>query len=507
VRRSDATPPSASPLSIGVGGLAVLLGALDAYVLVSILVDIVSDFNVPVNHLERATPLITGYLLGYIAGMPLLGRLSDRYGRRIVILVCLAGFAGGSIVTATAGTMTQLIAGRAVQGLAGGALLPVTLALVADVFSAERRSAALGWVGAAQELGAVLGPLFGAYVAAWIGWRGIFWLNVPLSVLAAIAVWFMVPRHNRGAHAPRVAVVGGLLLALSLGLLVVGLYNPEPDKSVLPSWGPATVGAGVLALVLFVLWEARSGTRLMETANVRMRPFVSSLLASLCAGAALLITLVDVQLVAQTLLGKNSLGGTLMLTRFLVALPIGAVVGGLLIKALGERLLTFVGLLLAGAAYVLIANWPVNVQDVTYAGGLHRIDVDLALAGLGLGLVIAPLSAVVLRVVPASQHGIASASLVVARMMGMLIGVAALSAWGLHRFQEFTSNLVPPLPFGMTDEEYQRQSALYMDALHTALRAEYKEIFLVTAAICALGALAGLLLGSRRLAARAEQPG
>jgi MFS transporter, DHA2 family, triacylglyceride efflux pump len=498
--RGDAAPRQASPLSIGVGGLAVLLGALDAYVLVSILVDIVSDFDVPVNHLERATPLITGYLLGYIAGMPLLGRLSDRYGRRVIILACLAGFGAGSIVTATSETMTQLIAGRAVQGLAGGALLPVTLALVADVFAAERRSAALGWVGAAQELGAVLGPLFGAGIAAWIGWRGIFWLNVPLTVLAAIAVWFMVPRHNRGGQAPRVAVVGGLLLALALGLLVVGLYNPEPDKSVLPSWGPATVGAGAVALVLFVFWEARSGTRLIETTNVRMRPFVSSLLASLCAGAALLITLVDVQLVAQTLMGKNSWEGTLMLTRFLVALPVGAVVGGLLIKLLGERFLTFFGLVVAAVAYMLIANWPAGVSQ-------QRIDVDLVLAGLGLGLVIAPLSAVVLRVVPATQHGIASASLVVARMMGMLIGVAALSAWGLHRFQEFTRELVPPLPFGLTDEEYQRQSAVYMDALHVALRAEYKEIFLATAVICVLGALAGLLLGSRRLTARAEQPG
>lgn len=486
--------------SIGVGALAVLLGALDAYVLVSILVDIVSDFDVPVNHLERATPLITGYLLGYIAGMPLLGRLSDRYGRRIVILLCLFGFAAGSIVTATAGTMTQLIAGRAVQGIAGGALLPVTMALVADVFSAERRSAALGWVGAAQELGAVLGPLFGAAVAAWIGWRGIFWLNVPLTALAAIAVWFMVPRHSRGAQAPRVAVVGGLLLAVALGLLVVGLYNPEPEKSVLPSWGLPTVAGGVVALVLFVLWEARSGTRLMETANVRMRPFVSSLLASLCAGAALLITLVDVQLVAQTLLGKDSWEGTLMLTRFLIALPIGAVVGGLLIKLLGERFLTFAGLLVAAVAYVLIANWPAGVTQ-------QRIDVDLILAGLGLGLVIAPLSAVVLRVVPATQHGIASASLVVARMMGMLIGVAALSAWGLHRFQEFTKDLVPPLPFGISEEEFKRQSDLYTEALHAALRAEYKEIFLVTAAVCVAGALFGLLLGGRRLTARAEQPG
>jgi MFS family permease len=130
--------------------------------------------------------------------------------------------------------------------------------------------------------------------------------------------------------------------------------------------------------------------------------------------------------------------------------------------------------------------------------GLPRLDTDLVLAGLGLGLVIAPLSTVVLRVVPATQHGIASASVVVARMMGMLLGVAGLSAWGLHRFQEFTKDLVPPLPFNLTPEEYTKQFAVYRIALEAALRAEYREIFLATAVICVVGALVGLLLGSRR---------
>ena len=421
--------------AIGSAALCVLIGALDTYVVVSVFSDIMRDVGVAVNRLEQATPIVTGYLLGYIAAMPLLGQASDRFGRKPLLQSCLVLFIVGSVMTAMATDVFTITAGRVVQGVASGALLPVTMALVADLWSERGRATVLGGVGAAQELGSVFGPPYGVVIAGsaiWAsmfgiaGWRGVFWVNVPLAVIAMIAIGVGVPKRAKpSGERARVDVVGGLLLGGALGCLVVALSNQQPRESLLPSWGvPTLIAAGLLTVAL-VYWEWRSPVKLMDPVGVRFTPFSAALVASMAAGAALMVTLVDIELVAQGVLGLDRTESVFVLLRFLAALPVGAIAGGWLAHRFGDRTVAAVGLLITAGAFVSMANWPTTIE------GAHRtllgvhlpiLDTDLVIAGIGLGLVIAPLSACVLRVVPPKQHGIASAAVVVARMTGMLVG-------------------------------------------------------------------------------------
>ncbi|MFK0040586.1 MFS transporter [Paenarthrobacter sp. NPDC090517] len=492
-------------IAISAASLAVALGALDTYVVVTIMTDIMRDVGIGVNQLQRVTPIITGYLLGYIAAMPLLGRASDRFGRKMLIQASLAGFALGSVVTALSTELPVLVLGRTLQGAASGALLPVTMALAAELWAARNRAAVLGSVGAAQELGSVLGPVYGiALVGLFQHWQAVFWVNVPLAVIAMVMIHFTLPGRQRTDDLQKVDVLGGLLLAIALSLTVIGLYNPKPDgKMVLPMWGMPMLIAAAMASVAFLLWERFARAPLLETTGMHLRPFLAALGASSAAGAALMVTLVNVELFGQGVLGQDQHQAALLLLRFLIALPVGALFGGWLATRIGDRIVTFAGLLLAAVGYLLISKWPVDVLTARHDLGLFTLptlDTDLAIAGLGLGLVIGPLTSATLRVVPATQHGIASAAVVVARMIGMLLGIAALSAWGLYRFNQHLAGL----PAGTGGDTLAERLSAEAGRVREAYALQYGEIFSITAIVCVVGAVLGLLISARE--EYAEEP-
>src|SRR4029077_195480 len=178
------------PALLSLTGAGLFLASLDAYVVVTALLPMLTSVHIAVNRSEQATQIITGFLLGYLAVMPIAGGLSDRFGRIRVFAACLALFAFGSFLTATAPSLSQLVTGRLLQGAGGGALVPAVLALAADLYPAGDRSPVLGAVSALQEIGSVLGPLWGGLItASSFGWTRIFLINIRVAALLFGPLW------------------------------------------------------------------------------------------------------------------------------------------------------------------------------------------------------------------------------------------------------------------------------------------------------------------------------
>jgi MFS family permease len=512
-------------LLLGLAAVAVAFAAADTYVVVLALPDMMESAGVPIDQLQRGAPIVSGFLLGYVAMLPLIGRIADLRGRVPVLVAGLVLFAVGSLVTTAAYDLPGLVAGRFLQGLGGGALVPATLALVADLYPVERRGVPLGIVSAVQELGSVIGPLYGALILAVSDWRVIFAVNLVVGVVLAVLVSRASPRSPR-SHDRRlstfdwtgvvcvvvglaaaalvviepasmvsdvtwgqlfvpvwgsgrwatplglVALVAGLLflvrcwtarrplvdlrgwwtaaldadlpgalfLAAALGGVILAFATADPRVEVFAPQGWWYLLASAVATGVFV-WHLRTEEApLVPRGALRRTPAWGSLVVSFFIGAALVAALIDIPIFARTTVYPDSqLLAALVLVRFLVALPVGAVAGGYLTRSLPAGSVVAVGMTLAALAFVLMTRW-----DLTSLSGWPAT-VPLVLGGFGFGLALAPVNAAVLAATDAGVHGLASAGVVVARMVGMLVGVSALTTIGLRRYYAEAGDLPPPL--------------------------------------------------------------
>ena len=506
-------------LLLGSAALGLLVTALDAYVVVTLLPAMLFDLDLSVDHIEQATPVVSGFLAGYIVVMPLLGLASDVHGRAPVYLVALLLFAAGSVLTATAGYTGEppygviglpwLVAGRVLQGLGGGATVPIALALAADLFPAGSRSTAIGAVAAVQETGSVLGPLYGAGIvslaSAYGGWRAVFWLNLPLAAFCGAGFLLasrrsLVKARARGPSAsPGADWLGAALLGVGLALLVVALYPDDPAHSAVGThFLPAAAGA-VLALAGWGYRQVAALSPVIPRDLLTSRGFLGSSLANLMVGGGLMVALVDIPIMGRGVFNLDQLGSALLLARFMVAVPIGAVAGGLLTARIAARWTAVLGLAGAAAGFILLSRWDA-LELHRHLGPLREADLVLVLTGLGFGIVIAPLAAAVLDVARAERHGLAASLVVLVRTFGMLLGLSALSAYGLHRFYELfnsgpTLHLLPGSP------GFAAQKAAFDARVTQALVAEYHGIFVIAAGLCVTAGLVALLTLSARTTA------
>jgi MFS family permease len=381
-----------------------------------------------------------------------------------------------------------LVAGRVLQGLGGGGLVPLSLALAADLYRQRARTLALGAVAGLQEAGSVFGPLYGATLAALAastgGWRFVFWISVPLAALCAAGL-VMATRRATSSTKPVTSSIDWFsagLLGLGMGLLVVALYPDDPDHR---ATSALLLPAGFSSAVVLGAYGWRQVRRLeplVPRELVRSRGFIGVAVSNLLIGAALMVALVDVPVLGRLVFNLDQLGSGLLLSRFLVGIPLGAVLGGWLGGQFGSRAVAATGMLLSAAAFLQMSTWPAN-ELTLQAGPVRQADLALALCGLGFGVVIAPLTAAVLALTRDQSHGLATSLVVLARTMGMLVGLSALTAFGLYRFHQILGTPV------LTDPDLRARIDHLARLVAAAFLQEYREIFSVAAAMCVLAAL------------------
>jgi MFS family permease len=499
--------------SLGAALLAVFLGALDLTLIATILPGMVTDLRINAADVDRYVWIVNSYLLAYVVAIPVVGRISDLVGRALAFQGSLALFLAGSLACALANDLPSMVVGRAIQGAGGGALLPVTMALVGDVLPAGRRASALGLVGAIDTLGWVLGPLWGAILVEVAPgqepWRWAFIINIPLAVVSAAAIdragagsQQATPGWLRRLDIPGALLLAGMLLALNLGLSAGGELG-APAEGARALGGSRNPVAGLIVPLLLtavalgallVYRERRISWPLLPVRLFRRRQFSAAIAVNFLVGASLIVAMVDVPVITALLVDQSAVSrvAALMLAPFTLLVAALSFAGGRIAAREGSRLTTAVGLVLVSVGYG--ALW-LGLRG----GALTGMIPGLLIAGAGFGLVFAPIGATVIDAAPAADRGIAAAMTLVFRFLGMTIGISTLTAIAVRRLQGLVGDLeaVVQAPGESTAEFLARQTALLYETVLPLSLQVARETFLLAGAIALLGLIPTSVFAAR----------
>jgi MFS family permease len=466
-------------LILAVVCLPVFIGALDLTIVSAVLPEVISSLTVEIQKLDIAGWVVTGYFVAYAVSMTFMGKVSDISGRRLVFLSCLAIFFVGSwLVAASPGwpatvasrimqgfrgdgpepafaALYALIFGRVVQAFGAGAMVPVSMALVADLFPPEKRAFPLGIVGAVDTAGWVLGHLYGGIMVQFMTWPYLFWINLPIIAVMFLVTWWGLAGLPRTDHQGRIDWIGVTLLGTALVLLNVGLGSPEIATEITSAppqnqryW---VVGAAVV-FAIFVISQRRIKDPILDLRIFSTRNVSAANLVNLLVGFCIMVALVSVPLFINVAgapedTRRAALVTGYLLCAFTVPMSLAAIPGGWLSSRLGYRWSVVLGLIVAIVGFFMMSAWKLEMasQAVTFfetlgqgpesatVRGTGFMAVGLALAGIGIGLTIAPVGTAVINGVRDQERGVASSLVIILRLIGMSISMSSMTAYGLRR--------------------------------------------------------------------------
>ena len=478
--------------------LVLLLASLDQTIVSTALPTIVGDLG----GISKLSWVVTSYLLASTVAGPVYGKLGDLYGRKIVLQTAIVIFLAGSVLCGISQNMTELIGFRAIQGLGAGGLIVVTIAVVGDIVPPRERGRYQGYFGGVFGVSTVIGPLLGGFFVDNLSWRWIFYVNLPIGLvaLAVIAVAFQA-RTDRTKHT--IDYLGAVLLAGGLSGIV--LYTSLGGTTY--PWGSpqlvALVVAGVVMLAAFVFVEARAREPILPLEIFRNRVFSVTSAVGFIIGLALFGAVTYLPLYLQDVKGHSPTTSGLLITPMMAGLLITSIASGQLISRFGRyRPFPIAGTAITAVGLGLLSRLHADTSTLVAAG-------YMLVLGLGLGLVMQVLVLAAQNAVDYKYLGVASSGSTLFRQIGGSIGVAVFGAIFAN---QLAGNLASKIPAGVQVPAAPNPSTLKQlppvvhDAYVNAITVALHPVFLVAAGLAVLAFLLTWLLPELPLRTTAQAP-
>src|SRR4051794_32473075 len=411
--------------------LGLFLGALDQTIVGPALPTIVSQLSGN----DLYVWVITIYLLTSTISVPFWGKLSDIYGRKPIFMIGIALFLVGSALSGLSQNMGMLILFRGIQGVGAGSLFPVALAIIGDLFSPQERGKYQGLFGAVFGIAFVAGPLIGGFLTENFGWHWIFYVNIPIGIVALFVIQRLLPTVKTKTASRNFDILGGAIFTVAISFLLVGLTNKQFND-----WTHYSVGGfilvGIIGSVLFVLAEARAKEPIVPLDLWKSRAYSASMVSVFFAAFAFFGAIVFLPRWFQVVEGFSPTNSGLAALPLVVGLIVSSIVSGLLVARTGRyKLLLVISISLLGVATLLMTQ-------LTKDTPLPIVWLWMFIAGLGVGPTFSVFTIVIQNSVPFRQMGVATSNLTFFRQIG---GTVALAFVGTIFATAFQNDLVPQM--------------------------------------------------------------
>ncbi|MEY4412886.1 MAG: hypothetical protein RIQ53_179 [Pseudomonadota bacterium] len=491
-------PPPNLPLILAGLMLSMVLASLDQSIVNTALPRMASELG-GLSHLSW---VVTAFMLTSTIGTPIVGKLSDLYGRRRLLLAAIALFVAASALCGLAQSMGQLIGFRALQGIGAGGIMTLVQTVISDVVGARERVRYQGIFTGAFALSAVAGPLLGGGLTTALSWRWVFYVNLPLGLLALWLVWRALPRSGPVAR-HRIDVAGALLLsaAASLALLLCSFGGSAFG------WWSWTALGGVAAvavlMALFIAQERRASEPLLSLALFRIRSFTVGSVTMGCMGFAMMSAMVFLPLYFQLVLGLDPAQAGYMMLPQIATMLLSSILGGKLSADSGRpKVFMATGIALEAASLSALAVLAHQGAAIPW------FLAALALLGLGMGIAMPNATAIVQNAVPQAEMGVATASMSFIRSLGGALGVAVSGgvmasrlAEDMARHPQLDAQAI--LSGGM--DAIQGLPAALLPVVHDAFRDAITASFEIGGGVMAVALLVALTLRGTAFAPQAAQ--